>query len=88
MQYIIGVLLGIICGMGIAGLMARSEINKRDRKIANQNAMIRSRDDLIDRQRNQLSAIKAEINKQQFGSVENLQNKIKSILFNDHKSEK
>jgi len=86
MQYIIGVLLGIICGMGI--LMAEKEINKKEKKIANQTAMIKNRDILIDNQRNKLSAIKIELSKQQYNSIENLQNKIKSILFNDRKSDK
>ncbi len=57
-----------------------NEINRKERKIANQKAMIENKDDLINRQRNKLSLIKTEVSKQQFNSVENLQNKIKSIL--------
>lgn len=81
MEYIVIVLFGILVGMATAGYMFITEIDRKERKIANQKAMIEHRDELIDKQYNKLQLIKTEINKPQFGSVENLQNKIKSILF-------
>lgn len=88
MEYLIAVLLGTILGMSLAGYYARIKINKQDKKILNKNAMIKNRDDLIEDQRTKLSQIKATLKEQQYNSVENLTNKIKSILFNDRKSEK
>ena len=86
MQYIIGVLLGIICGMGIAGLMAVKEINKKERKTANLLVMIKNRDILIERQRKILTAIKSAVNKKYF-TVEKLKNEIKE-LFTDANQDK
>lgn len=88
MEYLIAVLLGTILGMSLAGYYARIKINKQDKKILNKNAMIKNRDDLIEDQRTKLSQIKSILKEQQYNSVENLTNKIKSILFNDRKSEK
>ena len=67
--------------MGIIGYIAVEEIDKRERKIANQKAMIRNRDILIDDQCTKLSQIKLILKEQQYNSVENLTNKIKTILF-------
>lgn len=83
MEYIIVALFGTFIGVSVAGYMFITEINRKERKIANQKAMIKNRDILIANQCNKLQLIKTEINKPQFGSVENLQNKIKSILFNE-----
>ncbi len=80
MEYIIITLFGIFVGIAISGYMFVDEVDRKDRKIANQKAMIANRDILIARQCNQLTKIKTEVIKQQFNSVENLRNKIKSIL--------
>lgn len=48
---------------------------------------ISEKDHLIQQQRYKLRKIKIAVSKQQYGSVENLQNKIKSILSNDDQSE-
>ena len=88
MEYLITVLLGSILGMSLAGYYARIKINEQCRKIANQKAMIKNGDILIDDQCTKLSQIKAILKEQQYGSVENLTNKIKRVLFNDGKSEK
>lgn len=45
-------------GVASAGYMFVTEINKRDKKIANQKAMIKNRDDLIDKQRSKITKIK------------------------------
>lgn len=87
MEYIIIVLLGAFTGLAVAGYMFVTEINKRDRKIANQKAMIENRDILIDRQRNQLSKIKNAVNKKYY-TLELLKDEIKSILSNDYQSNK
>ena len=83
MEYIILVLFGIFIGVSVAGYMFTTEINRKERKLANQKAMIKNRDILIANQCNKIQLIKNEISKPQFGSVENLQNKIKSVLFNE-----
>ena len=44
-------------GVASAGYMFVTEINKRDKKIANQKAMIENRDDLIDKQRSKITRI-------------------------------
>ena len=46
------------------------------------------KDNLLQDYKYKLRKIKLAINKQQYGSVENLQNEIKSILSNDGKSDK
>lgn len=81
MEYLIAVCLGVILGMSLAGYYARVKINLQERKIANQNAMIKNRDILIDNQCTKLSQIKLVLKEQQYGSVENLTNKIKTVLF-------
>lgn len=81
MEYLIAVCLGAILGMSLAGYYARVKINLQERKISNKNVMIRNRDKLIEEQKMKLSQIKTTIKEQQYNSVENLQNKIKSILF-------
>ena len=48
---------------------------------------ISKKDKLIESQKHKLRKIKRIISEQQYGSVENLQNKIKSILSNDDQSE-
>lgn len=59
MEYIIIVLFGIFVGMATAGYMFTTEIDRKERKIANQKAMINNRDILIDNQCNKLQSIKA-----------------------------
>lgn len=58
MEYIIIVLFGIFVGMATAGYMFTTEIDRKERKIANQKAMINNRDILIDVQCNKLQTIK------------------------------
>ena len=50
MEYIIIVLFGIFVGIAVAGYMFVDEVDKKERKIANQKAMINNRDTLIDYQ--------------------------------------
>ncbi len=88
MEKIILVLFGIFIGMAIAGYMFINKINRKERKILNQKKMIKNRDDVIEKQWNKLTLIKNEVSKSQYGSVENLQNKIKSILFPNHQFSK
>ena len=61
MGYIIIVLFGIFVGIATAGYMFVEEINRKERKIANQKAMISNRDILIDNQCNKLQSIKSII---------------------------
>ena len=79
MQNIIIILFGIFIGMAIASYMFINEINKRDRKIANQKAMIANRDSLIEYQYNKLNLIETAINKR-FYTVQMLEDEIKSAL--------
>jgi len=79
MEYIIITMFGIFVGLSVAGYMFVTEIYKRDRKIANQKAMLENRDILIDRQCNQLSKIKNAVNKRYY-TIEKLEGEIKSIL--------
>lgn len=58
MEYIIIALFGIFIGISVAGYMFTTEINRKERKIANQKAMINNRDILIDDQCNKLQTIK------------------------------
>lgn len=58
MEYIIIVLFGIFVGIATAGYMFITEIDRKERKIANQKAMINNRDILIDDQCNKLQTIK------------------------------
>ena len=62
MEYIITTLFGIFVGIAVAGYMFVNEINKKERKIANQKAMIENRDVLIDKQCSKLIRIKNIIN--------------------------
>ena len=71
MEYIIITLFGVFIGIAIAGYMFVDEINRRDRKIANQKAMINNRDTLIGRQRNMITRIKDTVNKRYY-TVERL----------------
>lgn len=84
MEYIIITMFGIFIGIAVAGYMFVTEINKRDRKIFNQKAMIENRDILIDRQCNQLSKIKNAVNKKYY-TLELLKDEIKSILSDNRK---
>lgn len=86
MEYIIICLLGIFVGMSTAGYMFVDEINKKERKIANKDAMIKNRDVLIDDQCRKLIKIRTIIKSEDL--YINKYEKIKSILFNDRKSEK
>ena len=74
MELIIGVLAGIFVGIASAGYMFIKPFNEKD--------------NLLQDYKYKLRKIKLAINKQQYGSVENLQNEIKSILSNDGKSDK
>ena len=81
MQNIIIVLFGIFIGISVAGYMFTDELNKKNRKIANQKAMITNRDKVIECQGNKLSLIKKAIDKR-FYTVEKLEDEIKSALSN------
>lgn len=73
MEVIFGALFGIVIGITVgASLLIKPFEENRE---------------TIKSQRNKLRRIAIEVSKQQFNSVENLQNKIKSIL-SDHQSEK
>ena len=61
MEYIIVSIFGIFIGIATAGYMFVNEINRKERKIANQKAMINNRDILIDDQCNKLQTIKTII---------------------------
>lgn len=50
MEYIIIVLFGIFVGIAAAGYMFVDEVDKKERKIANQKAMIINRDKFINDQ--------------------------------------
>lgn len=59
MEYIIIVLFGIFVGMATAGYMFVDEIDRKERKIASQTAMINIREKLIDDQCKKIQTIKA-----------------------------
>ena len=61
MEYIIITMFGIFVGMATAGYMFVDEVDKKERKIANQKAMINNRDTLIDYQCKKLQTVKAII---------------------------
>lgn len=61
MEYIIIVLFGIFVGIAAAGYMFVDEVDKKERKIANQKAMINNRDNLIDYQCKKIQIAKAII---------------------------
>lgn len=84
MEYIIIVLFGIFIGISVAGYMFTTEINRKERKIANQKAMINNRDILINDQCNKLQLIKAIMKSNDL--YINKIDKIKSILSNDDQS--
>lgn len=73
MEGIFGCLAGIFVGLTTSWYFQIKPISEKD--------------NLIQQQRYKLRKIKIAVNKQQYGSVENLQNKIKSILSNDYQSE-
>ena len=50
MEYIIIVLFGIFVGIAVAGYMFVDEVDKKERRIANQKAMIINRDKFINDQ--------------------------------------
>lgn len=58
MEYIIITLFGIFVGIALAGYMFTTEINKKEKAISNQKAMIKNRDILIERQLNELNSLK------------------------------
>lgn len=59
MEYIIIVLFGIFVGMATAGYMFVDEVEKKERRIANQKVMINNKDELIDYQCEKIQAIKS-----------------------------
>lgn len=77
MEAIICCLFGIFIGYATCALFAIDEINKKDRKITNQNAMIKNRDLVIDKQSFKLERIKAilssnEIFTEKFNKIKEL----------------
>ena len=74
MEAVLGCLCGIFVGIASAGYMFIKPFNEKD--------------ELLGDYKRKLRKIKIAVNKQQYGSVENLQNEIKSILSNDDQSEK
>lgn len=87
MEYIIITLFGIFIGISIAGYMFVNEINKKERKIANQKAMINNRNEKIEDYCNKIALIIKAVNKGYY-AVETLEDEIKRVLSNDGKSEK
>lgn len=81
MEIIITSLMGIFIGSAITGYIAISKLDKKNRQLDNQKAMIRRRDDLIDYQCNQLKQIK-EIVSHRYYTAETIESKIKSVLSN------
>lgn len=73
MEAILGCLCGIFVGVATAGYMFIKPFNEKDKLIYDYKYKLRK--------------IKIVVNRQQYGSVENLQNEIKSILSNDDQSE-
>lgn len=73
MEAVLGCVAGIFIGLTTSWYFQIKPISKKN--------------NLIQQQRYKLRKIKIAVNKQQYGSVENLQNKIKSILSNDDQSE-
>jgi len=61
MEYIIIVLFGIFVGIAAAGYMFVDEVDKKERKIANQKAMIINRDKFINDQCKKIQIAKAII---------------------------
>lgn len=61
MEYIIIVLFGIFVGIAVAGYMFVDEVDKKERRIANQKAMIINRDKFINDQCKKLQILKAII---------------------------
>lgn len=59
MEYIIITMFGIFVGMATAGYMFVDEINRKERKIANQKAIINNNDTLIDYQCKKIQVIKS-----------------------------
>lgn len=59
MEYIIITMFGIFVGMATAGYMFVDEIDRKERKIANQKVMINNKDELIDYQCEKIQAIKS-----------------------------
>ncbi|MGN1271456.1 MAG: hypothetical protein ACI4UX_05810 [Clostridia bacterium] len=84
MEYIIVALFGTFIGVSVAGYMFTTEINRKERKIANQKAMINNRDILINDQCNKLQLIKVIMKSNDL--YINKIDKIKSILSNDDQS--
>lgn len=81
MEYIIVTLFGVFVGISTAGYMFTTEINRKERKIANQKAMINNRDIVINDQCNKLQTIKTIMLSSDL--YINKIDKIKSILFNE-----
>lgn len=73
MKEVLICLFGIFVGLTISWYFQIDPISRKDKLIENYKYKLRK--------------IKIAVNKQQYGSVENLQNKIKSILSNDDQSE-
>lgn len=85
MEAVLGCLFGIFAGYATSALFAIDEINKRDKKIADQKAMIKNRDLVIDKQSSKLKKIKAILKSDEIFTEKF--NKIKE-LFPETKQEK
>ena len=58
MEYVIITMFGIFVGIATASYMFINELNKKERLILNQNAMIKNRDAIIDEQNKIVNKIK------------------------------
>lgn len=81
MEYIIITMFGIFVGIAVAGYMFVDEINRKERRIANQKAMINNRDTLIDYQCKKLQTVKAIIKSDDL--YINKIDKIKEVITSD-----
>lgn len=64
MEMIFGVMVGIFVGIASAGYMFIKPIDERDRKILNQKAMIKNRDEKLNKvisERNELREYKQDV---------------------------
>ena len=81
MEYIIIVLFGIFVGIAVAGYMFVDEVDKKERKIANQKAMIINRDKFINDQCREIQAIKSIVKSDDL--YINKIDKIKEVITSD-----
>ena len=61
MECIISGMLGMFIGMLIIAYITIGVINRKDRKISNQKAMIKNRDEVIDNQNEKIKLIKKAV---------------------------